>query len=320
MGLLADLVHQSTATTGTGTVTLGAAVTDFRTVAGAGIADGSVVSYLIQDGTKREVGTGVIGASGTTMTRVLRASSTGSLLNLTGSAFVGIGANAGDFLEENSNFAGGVYPTGLSSPAKQLLFNDFLINDRTNNTIVGFGASPFNGATQNEISGSNIGILEGSTASSSNAVACLTCRSTWLPVAGSIIKYKARIQWPDALPSAAEDYSTFFGHGQNFGIPTQQMAGFVLRWTGSAVAFEAVTRATGTQDTTTLTTPTAATWVVIEVVITGTTNAKYYVDGTLVATHTNLPTVAAQVPWVLVKNAGTTARRYWCALTLILTA
>jgi hypothetical protein len=97
MGLLADLVQQSTATTGTGTVTLGAAVTDFRTVAGAGIADGSVVSYLIQDGTKREVGTGVIGASGTTMTRVLRASSTGSLLNLTGSATVGIGANAGDF-------------------------------------------------------------------------------------------------------------------------------------------------------------------------------------------------------------------------------
>ena len=97
MGLLADLVQQSTSTTGTGTVTLGAAVTDFRTVAGAGIADGSVVSYLIQDGTKREVGTGVIGASGTTMTRVLRASSTGSLLNLTGSAFVGIGANAGDF-------------------------------------------------------------------------------------------------------------------------------------------------------------------------------------------------------------------------------
>jgi hypothetical protein len=220
-------------------------------------------------------------------------------------------APAGDFLEENSNFAGGVYPTGLSSPSKQLLFNDFLLNDRTNNTIVGFGQSPFNGATQSEISGSNIGILEGSTAASANAVACLTCRSTWLPVAGSVIKYKARIQWPDALPSAAEDYATFFGHGQNFGIPTQQMAGFVLRWTGSAVAFEAVTRATGTQDTTTLTSPTAGTWVVLEVVITGTTDAKYYVDGVLVATHTNLPTVAAQVPWILVKNAGTTSRRYW---------
>jgi hypothetical protein len=97
MTVLADLVQQSTSTTGTGTVTLGAAVTGFRTVAGASIADGSVVSYAILDGTNRETGTGVIGASGTTLTRVLRASSTGSLLNLTGSATVGIAANAGDF-------------------------------------------------------------------------------------------------------------------------------------------------------------------------------------------------------------------------------
>lgn len=97
MSLLADLVQQNTGTTGTGTVTLGAAVTGFRTVAGASIADGSVVSYAILDGTNRETGTGTIGASGTTLTRVLRASTTGSLLNLTGSATVGIAANAGDF-------------------------------------------------------------------------------------------------------------------------------------------------------------------------------------------------------------------------------
>lgn len=97
MGLLADLVQQNTATTGTGAITLGSAVTGFRTVAGAGIADGSVVSYAIQDGTNRETGTGTVGASGTTLTRVLRASSTGSLLNLSGSAVVAIAPNADDF-------------------------------------------------------------------------------------------------------------------------------------------------------------------------------------------------------------------------------
>jgi hypothetical protein len=97
MGVLADLVQQSTATTGTGTLTLGAAVTGFRTVAGAGIADGVVVSYAIQDGTNRETGTGTIGGSGTTLTRTLLASSTGSLLNLSGSAVVGIAPNAADF-------------------------------------------------------------------------------------------------------------------------------------------------------------------------------------------------------------------------------
>ena len=216
-----------------------------------------------------------------------------------------------------STFAGGVYPSGLSSPATQLLFNDFLFNDFSNEYKLGFGQSPFNGGTLNLISGSNIGVVNGSTDVSSNAVSCLICRDLWSPVSGGIIKYKARVQWPDALPSSAENYSTFFGHSASYSIPTTQMAGFLLRWTGSAVAFEAVTRATGTQDTTTLTTPTAATWVVLEVVITGTTDAKYYVDGSLVATHTNLPTTAANVPWILVKNAGTTARRFWadwCAI------
>lgn len=97
MSLLADLVAQNTATTGTGTVTLGTAVTGFRTVAASGIPDGATVSYAIQDGTNRETGAGVVGASGTTLTRVLRTSSTGSLLNLAGSAIVTIQPNAGDF-------------------------------------------------------------------------------------------------------------------------------------------------------------------------------------------------------------------------------
>jgi hypothetical protein len=110
MSLLADLVQQSTSTTGTGTVTLGAAVTGFRTVAGAGIADGAVVPYAILDGTNRETGTGVVGGSGTTLTRVLRASTTGSLLNLTGSATVGIAANAGDFAPQ-ANMTATAAPT-----------------------------------------------------------------------------------------------------------------------------------------------------------------------------------------------------------------
>lgn len=97
MTILADLVQQNTATTGTGTVTLGSAVTGFRTVAGAGITDGSIVSYAILEGTNRETGTGVTGSTGTTLTRVLRSSTTGSLLNLGGSAIVSIQPNSADF-------------------------------------------------------------------------------------------------------------------------------------------------------------------------------------------------------------------------------
>lgn len=101
MTMLADLVAQNTATTGTGTVTLGSAVTGFRTLAASGIPDGAIVSYAIQDGTNRETGTGTVGGSGTTITRGLRASTTGSLLSLTGSAIVTIQPNAGDFIGDN---------------------------------------------------------------------------------------------------------------------------------------------------------------------------------------------------------------------------
>ena len=98
MGLIVDLVQQTTNTAGTGTLTLGPAVTDFRTFAQAGVADGTIVSYGIQNGTRREVGWGIVGGSGTTLTRNLIASTTGSLLNLSGSSVVGGVANSGDFI------------------------------------------------------------------------------------------------------------------------------------------------------------------------------------------------------------------------------
>jgi len=50
------------------------------------------VTYVIEDATAWETGTGVTGSSGTTLTRTLRESSTASLLNLSGGAKVFIGA------------------------------------------------------------------------------------------------------------------------------------------------------------------------------------------------------------------------------------
>jgi len=88
----------TTATTGTGTITLGSAVSKYRTFADAGAQNGDLVRYVIEDGTAWEYGTGTYTSSGTTLSRTLGASSTGSLLNLSGSAEVFITPLAEDLL------------------------------------------------------------------------------------------------------------------------------------------------------------------------------------------------------------------------------
>ena len=94
MVTLVNRAKMSTATTGTGTITLGTAESGYQTFADAGVVDTDVVRYVIEDGTDWEIGTGTYSAG--TLTRVLSESSTGSLLNLTGSAVVYVSATAED--------------------------------------------------------------------------------------------------------------------------------------------------------------------------------------------------------------------------------
>lgn len=91
----ADLVKVACATTGTGTLTLGAASAGFRGV--SALTDGAQYSYSLEDGAARETGYGVFTASGATLTRNLDASSTGALLNLSGNATLAITALSRDF-------------------------------------------------------------------------------------------------------------------------------------------------------------------------------------------------------------------------------
>lgn len=96
---LYNLARMSTATTGTGTITLGSAATGFISFATAGIADGDVVTYAIEDGNNREIGRGTYTASGTTLTRsVLKSTNAGSAINLSGSAQVFITNAAEDHI------------------------------------------------------------------------------------------------------------------------------------------------------------------------------------------------------------------------------
>lgn len=97
---LYNLARVTTATTGTGTITLGTAVDGFRTFAQAGVPNGATVTYSIRDGSQSEIGRGVYTLSGTTLTRsVLISTNSNAAINLSGSAEVMITAAAEDFAD-----------------------------------------------------------------------------------------------------------------------------------------------------------------------------------------------------------------------------
>jgi hypothetical protein len=114
----------TTATSGTGTITLGSPSSNFQSFAAAGLLDGDNVRYTIEDGLDWEIGLGVYTSSGSgaTMSRTLTSSSTGSLLSLDGSAVVYVTLGSEDIQEEFWIQQNATY-TLTSSTAAQKLFN-----------------------------------------------------------------------------------------------------------------------------------------------------------------------------------------------------
>lgn len=97
MAKFVDRAKMDTATTGTGTITLGSAVVGYQSFADAGVLDADTVRYVIEDGDNWEIGTGTYTASGTTLSRSVEQSSNGgSALNLTGNALVFVTAASAD--------------------------------------------------------------------------------------------------------------------------------------------------------------------------------------------------------------------------------
>lgn len=92
-----SLARMTTATVGTGTITLGAAATVnsvlYLSFAAAGVSDGDIVAYGIQDSNNSEYGYGTYTSAGTTLTRtVIRSTNSNNAISLSGSAQVFITA------------------------------------------------------------------------------------------------------------------------------------------------------------------------------------------------------------------------------------
>ena len=156
MVTLVNRAKVATSTTGTGTISLGSAESGYQTFADAGVTDGQVVRYVIEDGTDWEIGTGTYTASGTTLSRtVAESSNADAALNLTGSAVVYVSAAAADippvlvFYAENPSAPTAPSATGINAVA------------------IGSGATASGG-----ISGTNSSVAIGTSAlASSNASA-----------------------------------------------------------------------------------------------------------------------------------------------------
>ena len=97
MAKLFNRAKMTTSTTGTGTITLGSASNGFQSFADAGVTNGDVVQYVIEEGANFEIGTGTYTASSTTLSRTpSESSNSNNAITLAGQATVSITAVAAD--------------------------------------------------------------------------------------------------------------------------------------------------------------------------------------------------------------------------------
>jgi len=123
----ANRVWMTTATAGTGTITLGSAKAGYLTFAEGGVANADTVTYVLIDGNDFEIGTGTYTSSGTTMSR-----DTVTVSKISGTA--------------------GTTKLTLSGSAEVFLANDqdetaFLDRENTFTAKQGIGTAPWGGAT-----------------------------------------------------------------------------------------------------------------------------------------------------------------------------
>lgn len=144
MPKLVNRAYMSTATTGTGTITLGVADPRQQTFASAGVLNGDIVRYAIEDGTAWEIGVGMYSSVGPSLTRTATESSIGGgEINLSGNASVYVTVAAGD-LQNAADMDQGVATTDSPSFAGLSVDTNTLYVDAANNRVgVGTTSPPY---------------------------------------------------------------------------------------------------------------------------------------------------------------------------------
>jgi len=127
--ILKDRVQETTTTTGTGTLTLGGAVTGYQSFSAIGNANTTYYAIYASGGSEWEVGIGTYTASGTTLSRdtVLSSSNSGSLVSFsagTKNVWCDYPAGRAGYIDTNSTLNAPVLATsGYTSTTPVLSFN-----------------------------------------------------------------------------------------------------------------------------------------------------------------------------------------------------
>lgn len=100
---LVNRAKMSTSTTGTGTIALSSAETGYQSFSDAGVSDGDVVVYVVEDGDNWELGRGIYTSSNTSLSRSpTESSNSGSTINLSGEAKVFVSSTANEAYQYTS--------------------------------------------------------------------------------------------------------------------------------------------------------------------------------------------------------------------------
>jgi hypothetical protein len=315
-----DRVKDTTTTTGTGNITVsGTAPTGFRTLSAVATADGDTLFLAIVGGSEWETSLATrVSANVYTRTTILASSNAGAAVNFaagTKDVFVTLPASKVSDLN---------YPEGVYAPRRQQFYVDFALNQFSlaNNTALANGHWVLGVFNSIGLARVNAGAGRPAlriTKTATNHITNISPNTANIGIqdvdAMSAARLKARIaprSNASAAPDATDDYLIACGFFDTLSSSPHTASGdcalFAYYQSGGSARLEARTRrAAGSFEVTTLTAPSASTWYTYEVVVTS-ADVKFYIDGSLVATHTTVPDGDVGDGLRYQSNAGTSSR------------